>query len=90
MSNEQRSGYPHSYLFHVRLCLETAVDNEAELRGEVRHMLSGEVRYFRALSALTAYLANKVHELLSEARMTGRELCRPHEQEVKRSRSIHQ
>ena len=90
MSNEQRSAYLHSYLFHVRLWLETMSDEEAELRGEVRHVLSGEVRYFRELSALTTYLSDKVHELVSEGRATGRELCRPYEQEVKRNRSIHQ
>lgn len=46
----------HSYLFTVRLWLEDLGDSRAEWRGQVQHVLSGEVRYFRDWPALIALL----------------------------------
>ena len=61
--NRQQSEVGYSYLFSVRLWREGRDDSNAELRGEVRHVLSGETRYFREWKALTTYLADKVNEL---------------------------
>ena len=50
-------GRPHrSHLFTVRLWLEAWGDGQAEWRGQVQHVLSGEVRYFRQWPALIAHL----------------------------------
>ena len=46
----------HSHLFTVRLWLEDLGDGRAEWRGQVRHVLSGEVRYFRDWPTLIALL----------------------------------
>jgi hypothetical protein len=61
--NRQHSEVGYSYLFSVRLWREGRGDSNAELRGEVRHVLSGETRYFREWNVLTGYLTDKVNEL---------------------------
>jgi hypothetical protein len=50
----------------MRLWQECIGDNTVEVRGEVRHILSGELRYFREWESLTTYLTDKVHELAQE------------------------
>ena len=42
----------HSHLFTVRLWLEELGDGQSEWRGQVQHVLSGEMRYFRDLATL--------------------------------------
>jgi hypothetical protein len=54
MDTKQRD---RSHLFTVRLWLEPVGDQEKEVRGEVRHVLSGDACYFRRLSGLTMWLA---------------------------------
>ena len=71
MSNIQVPTASHSYLFNVRLWQECIDENTVELRGEVRHVLSGELRYFREWESLTTYLADKVHELVQERDPSG-------------------
>ena len=66
MSNLQRSPIPHSYLFTVRVWQEGMGEDKVELRGEIRHVLSGELRYFRDWNTLITYLADKVHEQAQE------------------------
>lgn len=56
----QGSRPPRSHLFTLRLWREVWGDGQAEWRGQVRHVLSGEVRYFRRWSALIAYLVAMV------------------------------
>ena len=46
-----------SHFFTVRLWLEPMGAQQREVRGKVRHVLSGETRYFRHLSGLTEWLA---------------------------------
>jgi hypothetical protein len=41
-------------------------ENRVEVRGEVRHVLSGELRYFREWDSLITYLAEKVCERAQE------------------------
>lgn len=45
-----------SHLFMVRVWLEDLGDGKTEWRGQVKHVLSGEVRYFREWPMLLAYL----------------------------------
>ncbi|MFL5805420.1 MAG: hypothetical protein ACJ8CR_27250 [Roseiflexaceae bacterium] len=46
----------HSHLFTVRLWVENLGDGQAEWRGQVQHVLSGETHYFRDWSRLIALL----------------------------------
>ncbi len=62
MRNEQYSTGSGSTLFMLRLWREAMGGDQVELRAEVRHVQSGEVRYFREWSALTAFLSEKVEE----------------------------
>jgi hypothetical protein len=45
-----------SYLFSVRLWMEDMGDGQTEWRGQLRHVASGETRYFRDWLALVALL----------------------------------
>lgn len=49
METEQHS---NSHLFTVRVRLEAPEEDHREWRGELRHIPSGEVRYFRGWVAL--------------------------------------
>jgi len=54
-------GRPHrSHLFTLRLWQEAWGDGQTEWRGQVQHVLSGEVRYFRQWLALIAHLVEIV------------------------------
>ena len=48
--------YPRSHLFMVRVWLEDLGDGKAERRGQVKHVMSGEVRYFRDWATLVEQL----------------------------------
>ena len=53
---------PHrSHLFTVRLWLEDLGDGRTEWRGQVQHVLSGEVRYFRDWPTLITLLLEMLH-----------------------------
>jgi len=41
-----------SQLFTIRVWLETDADNQRQWRGKLRHIPSGEIRYFRGWAAL--------------------------------------
>jgi hypothetical protein len=56
----------HAQLFSVRLWQEAMGGGVYETRGQVCHVLSGEVRYFCAWADLVAFLQDKV-ELPSAA-----------------------
>jgi hypothetical protein len=60
------SGYPRSYLFTVRLWSEDMGHGGTEIRGEVRHVLGGGVRYFQDWTTLVSYLAERMQELESQ------------------------
>ncbi len=45
-----------SHLFMVRVWLEDLGDGETEWRGQVKHVLSGEVRYFRDWATLLEHI----------------------------------
>jgi hypothetical protein len=49
-----------SQLFSIRLWPEDLGDGRAEWRGQVRHLASGEARYFRQWRVLVAFM----HEML--------------------------
>ena len=50
----------HTQVFIVRIWHEAQEPGEREVRIQIRHVLSGETRYFLAWPALTAYLAGKL------------------------------
>jgi len=45
---------PRSHLFTMQLWSEALGDGRAEWRGQVRHVASGETRYFRDWTSLAA------------------------------------
>ena len=51
---------PRTHLFTVRLWVEPFGDDQHEVRMQVRHILSGETRYFRAWSDVVAFLLAKI------------------------------
>jgi hypothetical protein len=59
---EQERHQTRSQLFTVRLWSEALGHGQHEWRGQVRHVTSGETRYFRDWSTLVAF----VQELLPE------------------------
>ena len=48
--------HPRTYLFMVRVWLEDLGDGKTEWRGQVKHVMSGEVRYFRDWTTLVKQL----------------------------------
>lgn len=52
-----------THLFTIRLWPEFLGGGQGEWRGQVRHMTSGEVRYFREWSKLVAFLSEMLPEL---------------------------
>ena len=53
---EKQAG-TRSHLFTLRVWLEDVGDGRTELRGQVKHILTGETIYFRKGSSLLAFLA---------------------------------
>jgi hypothetical protein len=51
-----------TYLFTLRLWNEST-DKEQEIRFKVQHVLSGEVRYFRAWTDVIAFISHHVQNL---------------------------
>jgi hypothetical protein len=47
---------PHTHLFTVRLWLEELGDGQTEWRGQVQHVVSGEIQYFRNWQTLVTFL----------------------------------
>ena len=47
---------PRTQLFMVRLWLEDLGNGKTEWRGQVKHVISGEVRYFRDWATLVEQL----------------------------------
>lgn len=45
-----------THLFMVRVWIEDLGDGRTEWRGQVKHVMSGEVRYFRSWSTLIRHL----------------------------------
>jgi hypothetical protein len=52
--------HPQSTLFIVRLWREVLGAEPGEVRMQVRHVLSGETRYFRRWAQLEEYLEGKL------------------------------
>jgi hypothetical protein len=46
----------HSHLFTVRVWIEELSDGQMEWRGQVRYVLTGEIRYFRNWATLIALI----------------------------------
>lgn len=66
MRSEQYSTGSGSDLFMLRLWREALGGGLVELRAEVRHVQSGEVRYFREWGDLADFLSEKVEESAHE------------------------
>ncbi len=63
-----------SYFFTIRLWLEDLGNGQADWRGKVQHVNSGEARYFRDWQALQAFIEGIIAT-------GGPEECQPHEVE---------
>lgn len=64
-------GHPRTHLFLLRLWVEPLADNQREVRMQVKHLLGGETRYFRAWPDVVAFLLAKLHELGAGSRQGG-------------------
>jgi hypothetical protein len=51
-----KAHHTRSHLFLVRVWLEELGDDKTEWRGQVKHVMSREVRYFRDWTTLVEYL----------------------------------
>jgi len=60
---QPNQGHPRTHLFLIRLWLEPLADDQREVRMQVKHVLSGETRYFRAWPDVAAFLLAKQQEL---------------------------
>jgi hypothetical protein len=49
-----------SHLFTLRIRAEPLGHGQFELRGQVRHVLTGETRYFREWTTLIAYVTERL------------------------------
>ncbi len=58
--------WSRSQLFTVRVWVEEADAGRREVRMQVRHVLSGETRYFRDWTAATTYMVSKLEAPRSE------------------------
>jgi hypothetical protein len=56
-----------SHLFTLRLWREGLGNGQTDWRGKVRHVASGETRYFRDWPTLQAFLQEVVHKVDAEA-----------------------
>jgi hypothetical protein len=60
MAKEGQTRYSH--LFTVRLWNEPLGQGQTEVRGEVKHLPSGAVRYFRTWAVLEAFFGQQLAE----------------------------
>ena len=65
--SEQHRLHPPTYLFTLRLWVEALGEGQGEVRMQVKHVLSGETRYFRDGGLLLTYLLTKVQEVERES-----------------------
>jgi hypothetical protein len=59
--------YPRSCLFTVRVRREELGDGAAEMRMEVRYVMSGDVHHFRRWSDMVAYMQTEALALEAPA-----------------------
>jgi hypothetical protein len=69
--NTQR---PRTHLFMVRVWLEDLGDGKTEWRGQLKYVMSGEVRYFREWQTLLDYLQAMPHSPAPTADETRQEV----------------
>lgn len=55
-----------SHLFTVRMWPEALADGQVEWRGQVRHLVTGETRYFREWLALVAFVQDALPDLADD------------------------
>ena len=65
-TNQPYSRHPKTHLFTVRLWVEVLSHDQGEVRMQVKHVQSGEIRYFRDGWLLLTYLLTKVQEVACE------------------------
>jgi hypothetical protein len=68
--DSHKAPVPHyrSYLFTVRLWIEELGYGQREVRMQVKHVLSGETRYFRTWPDVGAFLLAKLQEVEAASR----------------------
>ena len=62
-TQKPHSLYPKTHLFTVRLWTEALGHGQEDVRMQVKHVLSGETRYFRDGWLLLTYLLTKMQEV---------------------------
>ena len=67
---ESPKGQPRSHLFTVRLWREEIGGGAFEMRMQVKHVLSGETRYFRFWPDVERFLLLTVQRLESDSRQS--------------------
>jgi hypothetical protein len=63
-SRQHREG---SQLFTLRVWMEEVGDNRLEMRGTIRHVLSGETRHFRDTAVLRQFVERSFTETVVQA-----------------------
>ena len=58
-----KAQHSQTHLFLLRIWIEDLSDGKTEWRGQVKHVLSGEVRYFRDWATLADHLQAMSHSL---------------------------
>jgi hypothetical protein len=64
---DQDEPFSHSELFTMRIWLERTDLAHREVRLQVRHVLTGETRYFRDWPSLAAYVTGKLDSAAQDA-----------------------
>ena len=59
--------WSHSQLYTLRVWHEAANGDEREMRMQVKHVLTGETRYFREWAVLIAYVEEKLGSFVASA-----------------------
>ncbi|RIK35591.1 MAG: hypothetical protein DCC55_29865 [Chloroflexi bacterium] len=65
--------FRRTHLFTLRLWVEPVAADQAEIRGRVQHVLTGEALYFRTWPALLAFVEEKLAELEAKYPDSGKE-----------------
>jgi hypothetical protein len=67
--------HPRSHLFTVRLWMEALGHGQVEVRMQVKHVLSGETRYFREWPQVVAFITDRLEEDEGEPPAQGDHQC---------------
>jgi len=61
-TNDQNLAQPTSHLFTIRIWREDVRDGQRQVRIQIKHVLSGETRYFCEWAPAVAFMSAKLQE----------------------------